>query len=114
MPSQTEIQQQITDRILEGLRNGVIPWRKPWSTDSNSGSPANAISRRPYTGINPILLDLVSISRGYTSRYWATYQQWATLGCQVQKRPANIEPGEWGTSIVLYKQVEKTVSNTMS
>jgi antirestriction protein ArdC len=63
MPSQAEIQQQITDRILEGLRNGVIPWRKPWSTNPQSGTPANVISRRPYSGINPILLDLVSMRR---------------------------------------------------
>ena len=39
MPSQTEIQKQITDRIIEGLKTGNIPWRKPWRPDKNSGSP---------------------------------------------------------------------------
>ncbi len=108
MPSQTEIQQQITDRIVEGLKNGVVPWRKTWRPDKNSGAPANAISARPYSGINPILLDLVAMSRGYSSRFWATYQQWASIGAQVQKRPTNVEPGQWGTNIVFYKQVKKT------
>jgi antirestriction protein ArdC len=108
MPTQSEIQQQITERILDGLKKGVIPWRKPWRADKNSGSPANVISRRPYSGVNPILLDLVSMSRGYLSRHWATYQQWASLGAQVRKRPSDIEPGHWGTQIVFYKQVEKT------
>ena len=108
MSSQAEIQKQITDRIIEGLKNGVVPWRKPWRPDKNSGSPANAISNRPYSGINPILLDLVAMNRGYTSRYWATYQQWATIGAQVRKRPADCKPGQWGTQIVFYKQCRKT------
>jgi antirestriction protein ArdC len=47
MPSQIEIQKQITDRIIEGLKSGNIPWRKPWRPDKNSGSPTNVISRRP-------------------------------------------------------------------
>ncbi len=46
MPSQSEIQQQITARILDGLKNGVVPWRKTWKADPNSGSPANVISMR--------------------------------------------------------------------
>src|SRR5450755_2498556 len=108
MPSQSEIQQQITARIIEGLKNGVVPWRKTWRPDKNSGSPANAISGRNYSGINPILLDLVAMSRGYTSRFWGTFDQWKSLGAQVQKRPADCKPGQWGTQIVFYKQVKKT------
>lgn len=108
MPSQSEIQKQITDRILEGLKAGCIPWRKTWRPDKNSGAPANAISGRCYSGVNPILLDLVSMSRGYTSRFWATYQQWASIGAQVKQRPADCKPGEFGTTIVFYKQIKKT------
>ena len=26
----TDIYQIVTDRILEQLENGVVPWRKPW------------------------------------------------------------------------------------
>jgi antirestriction protein ArdC len=108
MPSQSEIQQQITNRILEGLKNGVVPWRKTWRPDKNSGAPANAISSRSYSGCNVLLLDLVAMTRSYTSRFWATYDQWASLGAQVQKRPADCKPGQWGTQIVFYKQVKKT------
>ncbi len=108
MPTQSEIQKQITDRIIEGLKNGVVPWKKPWRPDKNSGSPTNVISKRPYSGINPILLDLVAMSRGYSSRYWGTYQQWASLGAQVRKRPTDVEAGQFGTQIVFYKQFKKT------
>ena len=108
MSSQTDIQKQITDRILEGLKNGVVPWRKTWRPDKNCGAPANAISGRNYSGINPILLDLVAMSRNYTSRFWATFEQWKSIGAQVQKRPTDCQPGRWGTQIVFYKQIKKT------
>lgn len=108
MPSQADIQKQITARILEGLKGGIVPWRKPWRRDKNAGAPANVISKRPYSGINPILLDLAAMSRGYSSRFWATYQQWQSRGAQVRQRPADVKPGHWGTQIVFYKQVKKT------
>ena len=107
MPSQSEIRRQITDKIIDGLFFGVVPWKKPWRNHPNSGAPANVISRRNYSGINPLLLDLVAMSRGFQSKWWGTYQQWASLGANVRKRPADVDPGHWGTNIIFYKQVEK-------
>lgn len=107
MPTQAEIQREITHRIIDGILFGTVPWRKPWRNDPNCGAPTNVVSRHPYAGVNPILLDLVAMTRGYQSKYWGTYQQWASLGAQVMRRPANVEPGKWGTSIVLWKQIQK-------
>ena len=104
MPSQSEIQENITARIIEGLQNGIVPWKKPWRNDPNCGSPANVVSRRNYSGINPILLDLAAQANGFTSRFWATYPQWQQLGGQVKKRPDNVKPGHWGTNIVFFRQ----------
>ena len=108
MPSQSEIQAEITTRILDALKQGVVPWRKPWQNDPNSGAPANVVSRRLYSGVNPLLLDLVSMSRGYTSKWWGTYRQWSSLGAQVKKRPDDVKAGHWGTSVVFWKQIKKT------
>ena len=44
----------VTDRIVEELQNGVIPWRKPW-VGSLQGA-LNYCSRIPYHGINTLLL----------------------------------------------------------
>ena len=63
---------------------------------------------RLYSGINPILLDLQSMVRGYTSKWWGTFGQWQSLGAQVKKRPDDVKPGHWGTSVVLWKQIKKT------
>ena len=67
------------------------------------------MSKRPYTGINPLLLTIAAMQHGFNSKWWATYHQWAALGCQVKKRPANVEAGRFGTSIILCKAVTKTV-----
>jgi antirestriction protein ArdC len=107
MASQAEIRAKVTNQIVEALRQGVLPWRKPWSPLANTGFPMNAVSGRHYRGINPLLLQLAADERGYRSRYWATYRQWASLGGQVGKRPANVLAGEWGTRIILWKPVTK-------
>ena len=72
MPSQAEIQENITVRIIDGLQSGMVPWKKPWRNDPNCGSPANVVSRRNYSGINPILLDLAVQANGFTSRFTTT------------------------------------------
>jgi len=111
MPSQKQIREEITKRIVEALEKGVKPWRRPWSISKNSGRPANVVSRRPYSGINPILLQLHSLRFGFRSRWWGTFHQWSELGCFVKRRPDGVEPGRWGASIVLWKPFKKTVQN---
>lgn len=29
------VYQMVTDRIIEQLKNGVVPWLKPWKTSKN-------------------------------------------------------------------------------
>ena len=55
MPSQSEIRQQITAKIISALENNILPWRRPWKTSKNTGRPANVVSKRAYSGINPML-----------------------------------------------------------
>lgn len=42
--------EKIVDRLIKAMETGVIPWRRPWVT------PMNAISKRPYRGINFLML----------------------------------------------------------
>jgi len=75
MPS---VYQIITDQIITALEQGVVPWHKPWS---GGGAPANYISKRPYSGINTLLLGLSD----YAAPYWMTYKQAQQAGGQVRK-----------------------------
>lgn len=43
----------ITDKIIEKLEDGVVPWRRPW-TNSNA---VNWKTQKPYRGINAFLVE---------------------------------------------------------
>src|SRR5476651_2097581 len=87
MATQMEIRESITNKIVEALKKGTAPWRRPWSDMANTGSPANAVSKRPYSGVNPLILELISLERGFQSRWWATFRQWQGLGFRIKRRP---------------------------
>ncbi len=96
MPSQTQIRQDITQRIVNALETGTIPWRRPWTVTGNTGRACNAVSRKSYTGINVLLTAMHSMAYGFRSRFYATFNQWQALGGMVKKRPDNVATGEWG------------------
>lgn len=87
---------EITDRILESLNNGVVPWERPWS----SGAPRNAESGRKYRGINRVLLELTALQRGYESSGWLTFNAARRLGGHVRR-------GETGTLIIYFERRPK-------
>ena len=78
----------ITSRIIDSLKQNVIPWRIPWTMKA----PTNLVSKRPYRGVNVFLL---SASR-FTSPYWLTYRQAEAKGGHVRK-------GEKSTPVVFWK-----------
>jgi antirestriction protein ArdC len=81
----------ITDRILAALDVGEVPWRKPWSIKPGM-RPHNATSKRPYSGINALMLGL----SGYSDPRWITYRKAAEAGGHVRK-------GEKATPVVFWK-----------
>src|SRR4051794_38013583 len=110
MPSQSEIRSKIVNTVIDALKNSDLPpWRMPWATHLNGrGLPANAVSKRAYSGINPLLLTLHARRHGFRSRYWATFNQWRDMGASVMPRPAVVAPGGWGCQIVFFKPMRKT------
>uniref|UniRef100_A0A6M3LJW1 DUF1738 domain-containing protein n=1 Tax=viral metagenome TaxID=1070528 RepID=A0A6M3LJW1_9ZZZZ len=83
----------ITDRIIDKLKSGVIPWQKPWSGDY---TPVNIASHKPYRGINVLLLN----SMGFSSPYWLTFKQAAEIS-------GNVRKGEKGTPVIFWKWLQK-------
>lgn len=103
MQSQNEIRESITNRIVAALKQGKIPWRRPWTEVPNPAKlPTNFVSKRAYSGINVPLLWLTEHEKGYPVSYWASFKQWRDAG-------ANVRKGEKATQIVFYRQVRKTV-----
>jgi len=113
MPSQTQIREDVTTKIVQALESNLLPWRRPWATGgSQPGRHSNVSTKRPYQGVNPILLELHALQLGLGSRWWGTFNQWHELGGRIHRRPTGVEEGHWGCRVVLWKPVTKTVVDT--
>lgn len=86
------IYEEITNRIINQLENGEIPWHKPWHGVTSGAY--NRVSKKPYSLLNQMLL--------MHDGEYATYKQWADLGGTVRK-------GEKSEMVVFWKifQVEE-------
>ena len=104
MSYQDEIRNQVNDKLIAAMSKGKLPWVKPWSPMKNTGHPANASTGKLYRGINPMLLELSALDKGYGSKHWATYRQWQSQDCQVRK-------GERGTRIIFWSPITRTTTN---
>jgi antirestriction protein ArdC len=62
----------ITDRIMEELERGCVPWHKPWKSPDGVRVPSNFTSKRPYRGVNTFLLTVARLKASYESNYWLT------------------------------------------
>ena len=87
------VYQIITDKILEELGKGNIPWRKPWICVGGA-SCISYVTRKPYSILNQILL-------GEPGEY-LTFNQVKSLGGSVKK-------GAKSKMVCFYKVVDKLV-----
>ena len=92
------VYQIVTDRIIELLEQGTVPWHKPWS---GGVGPMNMLSKRPYRGINHFLLNVAA----FASPYWLTLNQANRMGGRIKK-------GEKSTIVVFWKVVERKNEET--
>lgn len=69
------VYEMITERIIEQLEKGVIPWQKPWN-GTHSGA-YNRVSNKSYSLLNQLLLK-------HDGEY-ATFKQWSDLGGKIRK-----------------------------
>jgi antirestriction protein ArdC len=111
MASQEEIRRRVTKEIVTALREGTMPWRRPWSELENTGLPTSVLTEEPYSGVNFWTLQLAASRRGFTSKWWGTFRAWQSHGLQVKKRPDDVPPGAWGTRCVYFRPVTKTTKN---
>jgi antirestriction protein ArdC len=86
--------QEITDKIIAELEQGRVPWVQPWgNAGAPLGTPRNAATQCPYSGINILILRMACTERGFTGQNWLTFRQALKIGAHVRK-------GEKGTTVV--------------
>ena len=79
----------ITDRIIELLEKGVVPWHRPWA---GGEPPHNLSSGKAYRGVNTFLLS----AAGYASPWWLTFNQ-------AKQRGGHVRKGEQSWPVVFWK-----------
>ena len=80
------VYEMVTDRIIEQLEQGYIPWHRPWTGVQSDAY--NIVSKRPYSLLNQMLLK-------HTGSY-GTFKQWQELGGHIRK-------GEHSEIVVFWK-----------
>lgn len=88
---------RVTDQIIAAIEAGQGAFELPWHQQI-LGLPRNLITRRPYRGINSILLWLIGRDRLYASAEWGTFKQWRERGYSVRK-------GEKAATVVFWKSL---------
>src|SRR3954453_6474138 len=89
---------EVSARIITELEAGAAPWVKPWSATAGANTPCNAVTNRPYSGCNVILLWMAQAARYRTPRF-LTFKQALELG-------GNVRKGEHGTKVYFVKQLQ--------
>lgn len=88
--------QHITDRIIRAIETeGLLPWKKPWRTDSPRNVRGNV-----YRGINRLVLSI----QPYADPRWLTFKQVSELAGHVRR-------GEHGTPVMYWNEVEEERGN---
>jgi len=91
-----KVYQLVTDRMVELLEAGTIPWRKTWKA---SEMPRSLSTGKPYQGVNVFMLWGTAMVKGYGSEYWGTYKA-------IQDRGGQVRKGEKSTLVVFWKFIE--------
>ena len=88
----------VTDRIIEKLKSGIIPWHQPWggAKGNTDGMAISYVTRRAYSMLNQWLL-------GEPGEY-LTFNQIKDLGGQIKK-------GEKAKFVVFYTRVDYKVKD---
>ena len=91
-----DLYSDVTARILQQMEAGVMPWQRAWQS-AGSSMPMNAVTNRPYSGVN-VLLFWMAADQGYARPRYLTFNQAKSAG-------GNVRKGEHGTKVYFFKQL---------
>ena len=97
-----DLRAQLAEELIKRVEQGTASWQKPWDPSMGDDTPINAITGKPYRGVNRELL--MTFGPGDGDGRFCTYKQAAEQGWQVRK-------GEHGFPIEKWSQYEKEAVN---
>ncbi|MBW8073675.1 MAG: DUF1738 domain-containing protein [Ferrovum sp.] len=98
-----DLRQEVTDKMIEVLDKGEIPWNKPWESLEN-GLPRNMATGREYNGANSLMLMMA----GYRDPRFGTFKQVNELGGKVTRGEKGVPIEFWGKE-PFYQRRDTTV-----
>jgi len=90
-----EIKEKVTQQVIDSLEEQGTLWSKTWTP----ALPISHASNKVYTGINFVILTLITMNKGYTSNRWITFKE-------CNKQGGSIKKGEKSVMITFYKPLE--------
>lgn len=97
-----DIYEVLTTRIIEALESGTRPWVQPWNNNVGEGFPINAVTGKPYSGVN-MLSGMYEMSKAKSDD-----PRFCTFA-QAKAKGWHIKPGSKGIPMV--KWVDARESN---
>ena len=85
METKKNVYEMVTERVMEQMKQGIIPWHRPW-TGAADGA-INYVTRKPYSLLNQMLLG--------RSGEWLSFKQ-------LKERGGNIKKGAKAGMVVFY------------
>lgn len=93
-----DLYSEVSARILAELEKGAAPWVKRWAATPGRNHPHNAATKRPYSGVNIVLLWMAMNAHDWKAPRFLTFKQALDLG-------GNVRKGEHGTKVYFVKQL---------
>lgn len=97
----------ITQKVIESLEKGKIPWEQQWESITDTDGiafPRNGLTGEFYSGFNVLSLLISQYQSGYKSATWLTYKQAQEMGAYVRK-------GEKATQGVYWAEKETEIED---
>tara|TARA_R100000808_G_scaffold9616_3_gene26254 strand:+ start:340 stop:1302 length:963 start_codon:yes stop_codon:yes gene_type:complete len=86
--------EKITNQVIEALKEGFIPWEKPWNSE---GSAPRSINGNLYRGFNAIWLAFIAWKRGYSDPRWVTKKK-------IKENKGWIKKGEHSQAVTYWNE----------
>lgn len=93
--AQENVYQMVTDRIVEQMNKGIVPWHQPW-VGRSEGLAISYTSRKAYSMLNQFLLGKPG--------EWLTWKQ-------IQERKGTVKKGAKSRFVVFYQMNTYTEKN---
>lgn len=99
--SKNKTREQLAEMFIKSLDEQKLPWHAVWNTHPQQ----NAVSAKPYRGINAFLLSMVAAAFGYEDPRWCTFNQAKKKGWSIKKGAKGVPVEFWSAINIRTKEV---------